>query len=249
VHRAGRTGRAGRKGICVTLYKHSQGDLIRAIERGTGNTLRRIGAPQPEDLLVAAAGDAGDKFADLSKQIVAKFLPSADKIIKAMGAREALAAALAQITGFTDTAMLMPSSVLQCAKGYVTLQYDSATPLNGLGLVWAALRRELPPQAVENVRGMTLTEDMLGAVFDYDLRFKDDLDKALEEQQDAKLRIITELPPLQEKPSFSPGNFGGGARGGFSGSRGGFGARGGARGGFGAARGRGGARGRGRGGW
>jgi superfamily II DNA/RNA helicase len=40
VHRIGRTGRAGRTGVAVTLLAHGDRHLMRAIERQTGSALR-----------------------------------------------------------------------------------------------------------------------------------------------------------------------------------------------------------------
>ncbi|MFN9939171.1 MAG: helicase-related protein, partial [bacterium] len=51
VHRSGRTGRAGQKGVCVTLYTKQQEYILTEIERRIGNTFVRIGAPQPKDLV------------------------------------------------------------------------------------------------------------------------------------------------------------------------------------------------------
>lgn len=46
VHRSGRTGRAGAKGTCITLFTRAQEGIIKQIETATHNTFLRIGAPQ-----------------------------------------------------------------------------------------------------------------------------------------------------------------------------------------------------------
>ena len=46
VHRSGRTGRAGSKGVCITLFKHNQKGILDEIAQATNNTFKRIGAPQ-----------------------------------------------------------------------------------------------------------------------------------------------------------------------------------------------------------
>jgi len=46
VHRSGRTGRAGAKGTCITLFTRQQEQVIKQIETATGNKFTRIGAPQ-----------------------------------------------------------------------------------------------------------------------------------------------------------------------------------------------------------
>jgi ATP-dependent RNA helicase DDX21 len=46
VHRSGRTGRAGAKGTCITLFTRQQENVIKQIETATKNKFTRIGAPQ-----------------------------------------------------------------------------------------------------------------------------------------------------------------------------------------------------------
>ena len=49
IHRIGRTGRAGMKGIAITLASKSDGDAIAAIEKLTGLKIARVGAKAPLD--------------------------------------------------------------------------------------------------------------------------------------------------------------------------------------------------------
>jgi superfamily II DNA/RNA helicase len=48
VHRIGRTGRAGAKGIAVTLATKDDAELIQRIEKLTGHKIQRIGSPAPK---------------------------------------------------------------------------------------------------------------------------------------------------------------------------------------------------------
>mmetsp|Transcript_13065 Transcript_13065/g.21161 ORF Transcript_13065/g.21161 Transcript_13065/m.21161 type:complete len:710 (-) Transcript_13065:51-2180(-) len=234
VHRSGRTGRAGRKGHCITLFKHNQEELIKQLERGTQATLKRIGSPQPVDLLKATARDAFEKLESIDTKITENFNEVAEELIESLGAKGAVSAALAQITGFTDLKALLPRSLLQCAEGFITIQFDSNQELYGMGLVWNALRRVLPAEAVEGVRGMQLLADGKGAVFDFDMKFKKSFDEAVEADKNCPFRAISELPELVQKPSRGGGGFGGrggGRRGG--GRGGGYGGRSGGGGGYG----------------
>ena len=55
MHRSGRTGRAGQKGTCITLFTHPQEPLIQRLESDLKMKLKRIGAPQVADLVKHAA--------------------------------------------------------------------------------------------------------------------------------------------------------------------------------------------------
>ena len=51
---AGRTGRAGRTGVCVTLVGRNKEGLIPFIEKRAGVKFERTGAPQPADMAKVA---------------------------------------------------------------------------------------------------------------------------------------------------------------------------------------------------
>ena len=48
--RSGRTGRAGKTGVCVTLVGRNKEGLIPFIEKKAGVKFERTGAPQPADM-------------------------------------------------------------------------------------------------------------------------------------------------------------------------------------------------------
>eukprot|EP00122_Pirum_gemmata_P014452 Pgem_evm3s13473 len=102
VHRSGRTGRAGQKGICVTFYKPEQEWALKAIEKKTGTPIKRISAPQPEDLMKAIGQEAKKSLEKVSESILPHFEDIAKELIESKGASKALAAALAHISGYTE---------------------------------------------------------------------------------------------------------------------------------------------------
>lgn len=242
VHRSGRTGRAGRKGCCITIFKWQQEALIKTIERATHTTLRRIGAPQPADLCKAAAREVAEDICGnpIPENIREHFEYASSALISTLGSERAVQALLAKITGFTDAVALEPRSIMQSTEGFVTVQFKGETELYGLGYVWNAMRRVFSPDCVEGARGMTLTADSKGACFDLSRKYLKDIERVAKENSES-FSIPTELPALKAKDNFR-GSPGGGRRGRGGRSFGGRGGRGGGRswGGGGGGRGRGG---------
>ena len=83
VHRSGRTGRAGRKGVCVTLYSTRDRCMLQQIEFKTGNTIEWTGAPSPKSLLVASSQTAIDDAAAVDDQTLACFSEAAKTLLEA----------------------------------------------------------------------------------------------------------------------------------------------------------------------
>lgn len=73
VHRSGRTGRAGRKGICVTLFTHKQEGVVQCIENLLGNKFKRIDPPQPKEIVVNSAKERVKDMKDIDEKIVEIF--------------------------------------------------------------------------------------------------------------------------------------------------------------------------------
>ena len=45
IHRSGRTGRAGKKGTCITFFTKQEKDLLDKIERRTKIKIKKVGMP------------------------------------------------------------------------------------------------------------------------------------------------------------------------------------------------------------
>tara|TARA_B100000795_G_scaffold266226_1_gene249088 strand:+ start:226 stop:630 length:405 start_codon:yes stop_codon:yes gene_type:complete len=83
VHRSGRTGRAGRKGVCVTLYSTRDRGMLQQIEHKTGNKFEWTGAPSPKSLLVASSQTAIDDAAAVDDETLACFSEAAKTLLEA----------------------------------------------------------------------------------------------------------------------------------------------------------------------
>jgi len=251
VHRSGRTGRAGRKGICVTLYTPKHRPVLQEIEKRIKNKFEWAGAPQPIDIVAAGCDGALEDIEDVDDQVFKYFDEHAKKLIKEMGAEEALCAALAVITGHTKP--LRSRSLLSNSEGFETFQFKSDREISAKGYVWGALRRVFEQDVTENIKGMTISADKYTAVFDVPEKHIKSVKSFIGEEP--WLSKCTELPELEiievqtefRSPPWAKQKYGNSSGRGFSRGQG-------ERGGRGRGRGRGrdfsrGRRGRGRGRW
>ncbi|RYY35466.1 DEAD/DEAH box helicase, partial [archaeon] len=228
VHRSGRTGRAGAKGVCVTLYTRPQEAIIKQIEAATKNTFTRIGAPQPADIVRVSGEEAAVKLKAVHDDMVQYFMTPAEHALDGKDAQEVVARALAVIAGYTGAVSYR--SLLSSSEGYQTFMFTAASPIYASSYVWTALRNALGAELPEEFRGLTLTADNMGAVFDVPASAIPRM-KAEVEKDGSQLSIPTTLPELKDKggDAMPAGRGYGGA----GGRAGGFGGRGGGRGGYG----------------
>ena len=200
VHRSGRTGRAGRKGTCITFFTHAQEPLITSIERVIGNEIKRIGTPQLEDLAKASGMVEAQKCKAVDKRLLEYFRPAVEDMLKSFDSPElALCAALAQSAGYIA---YNPRSLLSAEEGFKTVMFQSelGQPMGTASYVWSHIRREFSASLADQIRGMTVTHDGTGAVFD--VRGKDvaEIEKYIKRHgKKSKFTFPQELPKLKPR--------------------------------------------------
>ncbi|KAJ3261758.1 Nucleolar RNA helicase 2 [Boothiomyces macroporosus] len=257
IHRSGRTGRAGKSGICITFYKQAQEYLIQNITKRAGVDFIKIGAPQPADIVSARASQNIEELKLVDPAVFPYFTQAATELLKAFDgdAIKALECAMAMICNTTKP---LPSrSLLTANNGYITLLFKTENSIRNVGYIKSIIQKSYPGLAYEDTIAWRMLADYCGVVVDVNeekVKVEDGSiylgGKIWKDGKGVSLEIPKELPELQanygtQQSSYSNNSYGG--RGGYSSSRGSRGTgRGASRG---ASRGRGSARGRGRGGY
>ncbi|XP_010934579.1 DEAD-box ATP-dependent RNA helicase 7 [Elaeis guineensis] len=231
IHRSGRTGRAGNTGVSILLYEPRYSYSISRLERESGVKFEHISAPQPADVAESAGSEAADSISNVSDSVVPVFRSQAEQLLSSSGlsAVDLLAKALAKAAGYTD---IKKRSLLSSMENYVTLLLQAGKTIYSPSLAFSILRRFMPDEKIEGVKGLSLTADGTGAVFDVPA---DHVDAFIEGQENANMvtiEVLKSLPPLQAKDQSRGGNtntgrgrFGGGRSSGGRGGHGGFGRR------------------------
>lgn len=238
VHRSGRTGRAGKKGICITLYTARQQDAIAYIEQKIGNKFVMRGPPDQDDVIKMSASKAVEELSEVDPSMVALFEETAQELLDTLGAKQSLAAALACITGHTSPPRR--NSLLSGVPDFVAVLFSSTNVIRAKGYVWNAINRDIPEEFAKDVKQLTLTEDAMGACFDLPVGGVAALEELIAKQGvSCAFSLPKTLPKLQQPAYAARQNSGGRGYGGGGGGRGGY-SRGGGRGGAGGRGGRGG---------
>ncbi|XP_068634454.1 DEAD-box ATP-dependent RNA helicase 7-like [Aristolochia californica] len=225
IHRSGRTGRAGNTGVAVLLYDPKKSYTVTRIERESGVKFELVSVPQPADIAKASGSEAAESISNVSDSVIPVFISTAEQLLNSssLSAVELLAKALAKTAGYTD---ITNRSLLTSLENYVTLLLQLGRNIYSPSFAFSVLRRFMPEEKIEGIKGLSLTADGTGAVFDVP---SEDLDLFLAGQDNAEgvtIVVLKELPPLQDKDQ-SRGRFGdqfrgGNGRGGrFGGGRGG----------------------------
>ncbi|KAL4288854.1 hypothetical protein HN51_057047 [Arachis hypogaea] len=215
IHRSGRTGRAGNSGVAVMLYDPRRSSISK-IERESGVKFEHISAPQPHDIAKAIGREAAEMINQVSDSVIPAFKSTAEELLKNSGLSvvELLAKALAKAVGYTE---MKKRSLLTSMENHVTLLLEIGKPIFTATFAYGVLRRFLAEEKVEAVKGLTLTAEGSGVVFDVPAEDLDTYLAGKDKASSVRLEVLTALPRLQEKDQSRGGRFGSGGprRGGF----------------------------------
>ncbi|XP_048061983.1 nucleolar RNA helicase 2 [Megalobrama amblycephala] len=237
IHRSGRTGRAGRTGVCICFYQRKEENQLKFVEQKAGITFKRVGVPTANDIIQSSSKDAVKFLDSVPAAAVEYFREAANELIEQRGAVEALAAALAHISGAT---CLEQRSLISSDAGFTTMILSCSQEMHNIGFAWRGLKEQLGEEIDEHIKRMTFLKGKKGVCFDVPA---DKVKEIQEQWQDGRrwqLTVATELPEMEqsayqgERASGGFGGRGGRSSGGFGGrggrggrSSGGFGGRGG----------------------
>eukprot|EP00471_Norrisiella_sphaerica_P001053 CAMPEP_0184482684 /NCGR_PEP_ID=MMETSP0113_2-20130426/4249_1 /TAXON_ID=91329 /ORGANISM="Norrisiella sphaerica, Strain BC52" /LENGTH=804 /DNA_ID=CAMNT_0026862559 /DNA_START=320 /DNA_END=2734 /DNA_ORIENTATION=+ len=198
IHRSGRTARAGKTGTNIIFYNPRDERVIRQLEQKAGVTFKRIGAPQPKDIIEACAEDAVHSLSLVTDEAKEHFKDSAVKLIEEHGAEDALAAALAHISGHTE---IKQRSLMSSAQGFTTWGIKLDRPAAGKAVIRRLLASGLDPDIVGAMRGLTMFADNTGAAFDLPCEFNKDIEEDWSGVR-GTIEKLTHLPELKKENSY-----------------------------------------------
>ncbi|NXT30074.1 DDX21 helicase, partial [Syrrhaptes paradoxus] len=195
IHRSGRTGRAGRTGICICFYQRKEEHQLRYVEQKAGITFKRVGVPTAKDIIKASSKDAIRCLYSVPETAIEYFKESAQFLIREKGPVNALAAALAHISGATS---IEQRSLLNSDVGFVTMILHCSEEINNMSYAWRRLRELLGDSVDRKVNRMCFLKGKMGVCFDIPAADQKEIEAKWEDSKQWRLCVATELPELVE---------------------------------------------------
>jgi len=206
IHRAGRTARAGRTGVCVTFYQKKTLELMDRIERKANFKFQKVGAPQPTDIIKANARDIVTSIKKVPHEVVGLFDDIVDELIDNLGAKESLCRALAIISGTNEK--FKQRSLLCSIEGFITYFVETDVEFRNLAFIWTFLKRYFPQEITETIKGMRAFKDKRGAAFDIPEQYEADFQNFIDSNTVTKtytLKKAETLPEFEEEQTYVRG--------------------------------------------
>uniref|UniRef100_A0A9L0KE78 RNA helicase n=1 Tax=Equus asinus TaxID=9793 RepID=A0A9L0KE78_EQUAS len=194
IHRSGRTGRAGRTGICICFYQHKEEHQLAQVEQKAGIKFKRIGVPSATEIIKASSKDAIRLLDSVPPTAISHFKQSAEKLIEEKGAVEALAAALAHISGATSVDQ---RSLINSDAGFVTMILRCSIEMHNISYAWKELKEQLGEDIDSKVKGMVFLKGKQGVCFDVPTAAAADVQEKWHDSRRWQLSVATEQPELE----------------------------------------------------
>ncbi|KAG7492963.1 hypothetical protein MATL_G00020930 [Megalops atlanticus] len=221
IHRSGRTGRAGRTGVCICFYQRKEEEQLRYVENKAGITFKRVGVPSANEIIKSSSKDAVKYLDSVPTAAIEYFREAAQQLIEQRGAVEALAAALAHISGATA---IEQRSLLNSDAGYTTMLMKCSQEIHSISYAWKSLKEQLGEDIDNKIQRMTFLKGKTGVCFDVPAAKVKDIQEVWQDGRRWQLSVATELPELEESKRVGgdrgPARFGGRRGGGRGAGRG-----------------------------
>jgi len=197
IHRSGRTGRAGKQGICITLYTSEEKELIERIEYRAGIEMLDANLPTSDDLLKASARDITNSLGKIPENMLYNFNEHVDNLLSQFEPKEALTRALALLT--SQTIKNQNKSLLLSAEGYVTYCIEMDKDIEALTYFWNVIKYGFGLEIFNSIKGMRFLASRKGAVFDIEDKHVKEFDEMIENFSNKSVKIyqIKALPELE----------------------------------------------------
>ncbi|XP_078079789.1 nucleolar RNA helicase 2 [Mustelus asterias] len=196
IHRSGRTGRAGRTGVCICFYQRKEADHLRFVEQQAGLTFKRVGVPTATDIVEASYKDAIRSLDSIPATAIERFRPAAENLIEQRGALEALAAALAHISGAKS---IEQRSLLNSDAGYTTMVLACSVEMHSMSYAFRELKEQLGESFENKVKRMRFLKGKMGVCFDIPEDSLEILKGSWHDGRRWQLTVATKLPELEEE--------------------------------------------------
>ncbi|XP_058652306.1 LOW QUALITY PROTEIN: nucleolar RNA helicase 2 [Onychostoma macrolepis] len=195
IHRSGRTGRAGRTGVCICFYQRKEESQLKFVEQKAGITFKRVGVPTANDIIQSSSKDAMKFLDSVPAVAVGYFREAARELIEQRGAEEALAAALAHISGATS---LEQRSLISSDSGFTTMILNCSQEMHNIGYAWRGLKEQLGEGIDEHIKRMTFLKGKMGVCFDIPANKVKEMQEQWQDSRRWQLSVATELPDMEQ---------------------------------------------------
>lgn len=197
IHRSGRTGRAGKPGICITLFTNWQKENLDKICYKAKIKIKKVHIPQVGDILRASAKDVGISIDDVSEEVLPFFSEIVEDVFSRYEPLDALCRALAIISGYTQ--MFNTRSLLSSRENYITFMIKN-TSLKNMSDFWILIKKYFKGDILVGIKNEVFELDRSGVLFEIRKEFKErimEIGKDIE-KYDVYVSCPKELPELED---------------------------------------------------
>ncbi|MES1903852.1 MAG: hypothetical protein MHPSP_004108, partial [Paramarteilia canceri] len=202
IHRSGRTGRAGKKGIAICIYAPREASQITRFEKFAKFKFERISPPKTSDLMNSMLTDTVKKIAEVDESVTQMALPIVKDLLNDSSKDEMLITMAKAFCLAIGIIKEQNNSLLSGSPGQVTLQLKLGRPAQGPGLFFAKLKAHVTNSAMPPINTFSVTQDAQSFVFDVpEDKFKSVIEEynASAPSSDGHLELVKKLPNLQSK--------------------------------------------------